>query len=116
MADNQQEKIIRFLKGIFKSMEEVSKKMDMSRANLYIKFKEVPLDEDFVLKAKDRLQIDLNTLSNIETKNLPANKQPETLNEENKRLRDELNEVRKELAAAQKEYIELLKKINKPTS
>lgn len=36
------------------------------------------------------------------------------IEEENRLLREELNEVRKELAAAQKEYIELLKKINKP--
>lgn len=115
MADNQQEKIIRFLKGRFKSMDEVSKKMDMSRANLYIKFKEVPLDEDFVSKAKEKLKIDLSTLSNIETKNESDYKEGltrEYLLLENQRLHSKLEEILEKKNKDKDKIIELMEKIN----
>lgn len=109
MSIGQKIKELRDLKGL--SQDELSDKIGVSKSmiSLYENDTNKPSNKK-LLKFADFFGVSIDYFK----EEVNSTKLTETgVIEENKRLMEELNEVRKELAAAQKEYIELLKKINK---
>lgn len=97
MTDSQQERILLLFKSKYKTMDDVAEKLGISRATLYNKLKESPLDETFKDKVKTELGIDLDTMS--------KNKLDSVSNYTILELRDKIEELLRQLVNEQQKRI-----------
>ncbi|MDQ3190493.1 MAG: hypothetical protein M3Q58_02780 [Bacteroidota bacterium] len=62
MSDNQEKKIKNLIKGAGHTMEEAAELLGMARQTLYNAIRKTPLDQDFVKKVNNKLEIDLEAV------------------------------------------------------